>query len=109
LTCLLQSRLDRVAVDAPVLQVELVRPLRDAVDRVARDEPQSLRLAAPAVLLARPRLGEGRVGRLDRAGVRERLAALLLPEDLEDHRRLLRGEHRVAHPPLLLEEAVAER
>src|SRR3954447_25665092 len=86
-TCLLQPRLDRVAVDAAVLQVELVRPLRHLVDRLARDEPQRLALAAPAVLLARPGVGECGVGRDDGAGVREGLALLLLPEDLEDGHR----------------------
>src|SRR5215475_14102052 len=83
-TCLLQACLDGVAVDAAVLEVELVGPVLDVADRVARDEPQRDRLAAPAVLLARPRLGEVRVGCDHRAGVLERLAAPLLPEDLPD-------------------------
>src|SRR5689334_2672491 len=106
LTCLLQPCLDRVAVDAPILQVELVRPLRDAVDGVARHEPERLRLPTPAVLLARPRVGERGVRRLHRPRVRERLPALLLTKDLEDH---LRSQDSVAHPALLLEEAAAER
>src|SRR5580765_1505089 len=84
-TCLLQPALDRIAVDAPVLQLELVGPLVDGVDRVARHEPERDRLAAPAVLLARPRLGELRIGSVDRAGMLERLALPLLPEDLPDH------------------------
>src|SRR5438876_305290 len=77
LTCLLQACLDRVAVDAPVLEVELVGPVLDVADLVARHEPEPNRLAAAAVLLARPRLGEVRVGRDDRAGVLHRLAAPL--------------------------------
>src|SRR5579864_675153 len=84
-TCLLQPRLDRVAVDAPVLEVEFVRPFVDDVHRVARDEPERDRLAAAAVLLARPRLRELRVGRLHRAAVLERLPLAILPEDLPDH------------------------
>src|SRR6478609_10987002 len=82
LTSLLQSGLDGVAVDAAVLEVELVRPVLDVADRVARDEPERDRLAAAAVLLTRPRLREVRVGRDDRAGVLERLALALAPEDL---------------------------
>src|SRR5207302_1974114 len=80
-----QPFLDRVAVDAAVFEVEFVRPVGDRVDRLARHEPQRLRLAAPAVLLARPGVREGSVGRIDRPGVRKRLALLLLPEHLEDH------------------------
>src|SRR5437588_10015990 len=83
-TRLLQSRLDRVAVDTAVLEVELVGPVLDIADRVARDEPQRDRLAAAAVLLARPRLREIRVRSDDRAGVLERLALALAPEDFED-------------------------
>src|SRR5438045_8623614 len=82
LTSLLQSCLDRVAVDTAVLEVELVRPVLDVADLVARHEPESDRLAAPAVLLARPRLREVRVGRYDRAGVLEGLALPLAPEYL---------------------------
>src|SRR6201993_1435108 len=82
-TSLLQPCLDRVAVDAAVLEVELVSPVLDVADRVARDEPECDRLAAPAVLLARPGLREVRVRRDDRARVLERCAALLLAEDLE--------------------------
>src|SRR5206468_3256059 len=83
-TGLLQPRLDRVAVDAAVLEVELVGPVLDVADRVAGNEPERDRLAAPAVLLARPRLGEVRVGRDDRARVLERGTALLLAKDLPD-------------------------
>src|SRR5438309_2514717 len=82
LTSLLKAGLDRVAVDAAVLEVELVGPVLDVADRVARDQPERNRLAAPAVLLASPGLGEVRVGRDDRAGVLEGCAALLLAEDL---------------------------
>src|SRR6478752_2138776 len=88
LTSLLQSGLDRVAVDAAVLEVELVGPVLDVADRVARHEPERDRLPAPAVLLARPGLREVRIGCDDRAGVLEGGAALLLAEDLPD---------RVAH------------
>src|SRR5262249_40099849 len=80
-TTLLQTCLDRVAVDAAVLEVELVRPVLDVADRFARNEPERDRLAAPAVLLACPRLREVCVGCDDRAGVLERSAALLLAED----------------------------
>src|SRR5215470_8983092 len=81
-TSLLQARLDGVAVDPAVLEVELVGPVLDVADRVARDKPEGDRLAAPAVLLARPGLREVGVGRDDRAGILERGAALLLAEDL---------------------------
>src|SRR5580765_3465023 len=82
LTCLLQTCLDRVAVDAAVLEVELVSPVLDVTDLVARYEPERDRLAAAAVLLACPGLREVRVGRDDRAGVLERLALPLAPEHL---------------------------
>src|SRR5260370_11807307 len=73
-TRLLQAALDRVAVDAAVLEIELVGPIADDVHRVARYEPQRNRFAAAAVLLPRPRLRELRVGPLDRAGRLQRLA-----------------------------------
>src|SRR5262245_12025164 len=91
-TSLLQACLDRVAVDAAVLEVELVGPVLDVADGVAGDEPERDRLAAPAVLLAGPGLGEVRVGRDDRAGVLEGGAAPLLAEDLPH-----RMTRRVAH------------
>src|SRR5438874_10980768 len=84
-TSLLQAGLDRVAVAAAVLEVEPVGPGFDVADRIARDGPQRDRLAAPAVLLAGPGLGEVRVGGNDRARVFERLAPPLLAEDLVDH------------------------
>src|SRR5215470_4616516 len=68
-TSLLQACFDRVAVNPPVLEVELVRPVLDVADRVARDEPERDRLAAPAVLLARPGLRKVGVWCDDRAGV----------------------------------------
>ena len=83
-TRLLQPRLDRVAVDAAVLQVELVRPVVHLVDRRARHQPERRRLASPAVLLARLGVGERGVRRDDRPGVLERLPLALLAEDLED-------------------------
>src|SRR3954452_2384179 len=64
-TCLLQASLDRVPVDAAVLEVELVRPVVDDVHRVAAYQPQRHGFAAPPVLLARPRLRELRVRRDD--------------------------------------------
>src|SRR5439155_26362089 len=85
LTGLLQPTLGRAAVNAAVLEVELVGPVLDGADRFARDGPERDRLAAAAVLLARPRLGEARVGRDDRAGVLERLAFPLPAKDLVDH------------------------
>src|SRR5436309_1557373 len=84
-TRLLQAGLDRVAVDAAILEIELVGPVADDVHRVARHEPERDRLAAPAVLLARPRLRELRVRRLDRAAVLERLPLAVLAEHFPDH------------------------
>src|SRR3954453_4825704 len=84
LTRLLQAGLDRVAVDAAVLEVELVGPVLDVADRVARDEPERDRLTAPAGLLARPPLREVRIGGHDRPRELERLAAALLAKDLPD-------------------------
>ncbi len=85
LTSFAQPRLDRVAVDAAVLHLELVRELLDLAHGVSRDEPQGDRLLSPPVLLARVDLGETLVGRRHRSGVLERLALPLLPEDLEHH------------------------
>src|ERR1041385_912936 len=70
-TSLLETCLDRIAVDAAVLEIELVCPVLDVADLVARAEPERDRLAAAAVLLARPGLREVGVGRDDRAGVLE--------------------------------------
>src|SRR5436190_393984 len=84
-TCLLQPYLEGVAVDTPVPEVELVGEVVHLVHRLARNEPQRLRLAAPPELLARPRFRERGVGRVHRAGVLERLPLLLLAKDLEDH------------------------
>src|SRR5262245_59927560 len=84
-TCLLQLLLERIPVDAVVVAVQLVDEVVDPHDRAALDHPERDRLAAPAVLLACVRLGEALVGGFDRAGVLERLAFALLPEDLVDH------------------------
>src|SRR5690348_6185670 len=84
-TRLLQSRLDRVAVDPAVLEVELVRPVVDLVHRVARHEPERDRLTAAAVLLARPCLGEVDIRRDDGARMLERLALAILAKDFVDH------------------------
>src|SRR5262249_40435365 len=94
LTCLFGPHLERLAVDAPVLQIELAGKVVALVPRVARDEPQRLGLAPAPELLARPRLREGGVGRVDRAGVLERLALLLLAKDLEDHAAIASRTHR---------------
>ena len=80
----MQPRLDRVAVDAAVLHLELVGELVDLVNGIARDEPERHRLLASRVLLARVDLGEPLVGRDHRPCVLERLALPLLPEHLED-------------------------
>src|SRR5579859_6346265 len=85
LTCLLQLRLQRVAVDPVVVLAELVGEVLDLVDRVARDDPERHRLAATTVLLVRVGVSEGRVGRGHRAGMLERLPLPFLPEDLPDH------------------------
>src|SRR5262245_51711334 len=93
-TGLLQPHLERVAVDASVLEVELVRKVVHLVHRVACHEPQRLGLAPAPELLARPRLREGGVRGDDRAGVLERLAPLLLTEDLVDHAATVSRTHR---------------
>src|SRR5207253_6556376 len=85
LTCLLQLRLQRIAVDAVVRLLQLVKELVHLVDRVARDDPQRDRLLPAAVLLVGERLRKRRVGRVERARVRERRAPFLLTEDLEGH------------------------
>src|SRR5439155_9916005 len=93
-TCLLQPHLERIPVDAAVLEVELVGEVVHFVDGVARHEPQRLRLAAATVLLARPRFREGGVGRVDRARMLERLALLLASEHFEDHAASASRTHR---------------
>src|SRR6266498_3873797 len=85
LTCLLELGFQRVAVDAVVRLVQLVGEVVHLAHRVARHDPQRLGLLPPAVLLARERLGEHGVRRRHGAGMGERRAFLLLPEDLEDH------------------------
>src|SRR5215472_16834808 len=85
LTGLLQLHLQRVPVDAVVVAAELVREVVDLANRVARDDPERRRLAAPPVLLVRVRLREGRVRSGDGAGVLEGLALALLAKDLVDH------------------------
>src|SRR5215210_885403 len=97
LTCLLQPRLDRVAVDAAVLEVELVRELLDRVDRVAGDDPERDRLLTARVELPRICVGELPVRRMEGAAVDERLSLALLPEDLPDHLGRLR-EHDLRDP-----------
>jgi len=56
-----------------VVAVELVDEVLDLDDRLARNDPERLRLAAPPVELLRIRLGEVLVRSLERAGVLERL------------------------------------
>src|SRR5262245_35336917 len=76
-TCPPQLLLERIAVDAVVVAVQLVDELVDLDDRLARNDPQPGRLAATSVLLARVDVGELVVRRLDRAGVVERLSLAL--------------------------------
>src|SRR5437867_13340285 len=84
-TCLLQLLLQRVAVHAVVVAVELVDEFLDLEDRLARNDPERLGFAAAAVELLCVGFGEGAVRRVERAGVLERLAFALLPENLVDH------------------------
>src|SRR5512133_804348 len=84
-TCLLELLLERVAVDAVVVAVQLVGKVLDLDDRLARDHPERRRFPAPSVLLPGVDVGELAVGRLDGAGVLERLPFPLLAEDLVDH------------------------
>src|SRR5690348_6233267 len=84
-TRLLEPFLDRVAVDAAVLEVELVHELGELVDRLARHEPERLGLTPAAVLLARVDLCELPVGRRDRAGVLHGRALTFAAKDLVDH------------------------
>ena len=67
-----------------VVPVQLVDEVVYLVHGLARDDPERRRLAAATVLLARVPLGKAFVGRLDRAGVLERLALSLLPEHFPD-------------------------
>jgi len=67
-----------------VVLLELVREVVDFVNGLAGDDPQSGRLAAPAVLLASVGLGELFVRSLDGARVCEGLPLALLTEDLVD-------------------------
>src|SRR5688500_572440 len=85
LTCLLQLLLQRVAVDEVVVALKLVDEVADLDDPLARDDPQRDGLAPAAVLLARVPLGEGLLGRLNGAGMRERLPFPLLPKNFVDH------------------------
>src|SRR5512132_1001285 len=85
LTRLPQLLLERIAVDAVVVPLQLVDELVDLVHGLAWDDPERDRLAPPPELLPRVPLGELLVRRLDRAGVRERLALPFLPEDFVDH------------------------
>ena len=82
LSSLVQARLDRVAVDAAVLHLELIGELGDLAHGLARDEPEGDRLLSPRVLLARVDLRELLVRCVDRARVLEGLSLPLLPKDL---------------------------
>src|SRR3954452_13135986 len=77
--------LERIAVDPVVVLLQLVGEVVDLVHGLTGDDPEGRRLAAATVLLARVRLRERLVRRLDRAGMSERLPLPLLPEDLVDH------------------------
>src|SRR4051812_31358178 len=85
LTRLPEPRLERVAVDAAVVALELVDELIDRPHLAARDEPQRPRLVAAAVELVRVGPRERLVGCLERPGVGERGSVPFLPEDLPDH------------------------
>src|SRR5262249_12747338 len=80
-TCLLQLLLQRVAVDAVIVAVQLVDELVDLDHRASRQDPERRRLAAPSVLLAGVYIREVVVGRLDRAGVLQRLSFPFLAKD----------------------------
>src|SRR4029078_11292305 len=84
LSRLREARLDRVAVDTPVLHLELVGELVDLVQGVPGHEPERDRLLPPRVLLPRVDLREGLVPRGHRARVLKGLSLPLLPEDLVD-------------------------
>src|ERR671930_1816824 len=85
-TRLLQLHLQGIAVDAAVVAVEDIGDVRLAhgVDLLARHDPERERLVPAAVELARVRLREGAVRRLERAGVLEGLALPLLPKHFPD-------------------------
>src|SRR5436305_5112889 len=61
--------LQRIAVDAVVIAVELVDEVVDLDDRFARNDPERFRLATPPVLLARIDLGKVPVRRVDGTSV----------------------------------------
>src|SRR3954451_8489700 len=84
-TGLRQFGLQRVAVDPVVVLVQLVDEVLALQDRSARHDPEADGFAAPPVLLVRIRPRERLVRRDHRAGVLERHAFPLLPEDLPDH------------------------
>src|SRR5919198_1207089 len=83
-TGLLELLLQRIAVDAVVVPVELVDEVLDLENRIPRHDPKRLRLPAPPVELLRVRLGKRTVWRVERTGVLERLSLALLTEDLVD-------------------------
>src|SRR3954471_20051444 len=70
-TGLLELLLERVAVDAVVVPVQLVDEVVDLDDGRARNDPEPGRLATPPVLFTRVHVGEVVIRRLDRAGVLE--------------------------------------
>src|SRR5215213_152567 len=80
-----QLRLQRVAVDAVVVPLELVCEVVDLVHGAARNDPKRLRLLPAAVELASVLLGKRLVRRLQRAGMRERLPLPLLAENFVNH------------------------
>src|SRR5215207_215194 len=87
LTRLLQLDLQRVAVHAAVIAIEHVSHVRveNLLDGLTRDDPERERLVATSVQLARVRLGESEVRRLERASVLERRTLPLLPKNFPDH------------------------
>src|SRR6266508_588930 len=86
-TRLLQLDLQRVAVHAAVVAIEHVGHVRieNLLDGLTRDDPESERLVAATVELARVRLCEREVRSLERAAVLERLPLTLLAENLVNH------------------------
>src|SRR6266536_1068715 len=100
-TRLLELFLERIAVHAVVVAVELVDELVDRMHGFTRHEPEGLRLAATSVEIGRIDLRERQVRGLDGARVLKRLALPLLAKDLVDHLRSFRDDD-LAYPRRVL-------
>src|SRR5215211_7782459 len=103
LSRLTELHLDGIAVDAAVVAVEDLGDvgIADLGDGVAGNDPERRRLVPAAVELARVRVRELGVRRLERPAVLERLAFALLAEDLPDGHRPTRppqGRRRAPRP-----------